>query len=222
MPQEKQSCRDCCHSFLFLTITFFTLGGVTAILIVSFVFGARFKIFSSGTPLLIYLVIATTFTVLLFLFTLWVSCKKSRASRSLLSVVFSMFDAGLYFLAIYALTQEEHLIQSIGNFWAEGSDIAVTLQNAFNCCGWNSSCAGKRSCASVIEPQLRKFWKAGAGSLLGLAVLLTIGVGFAFKISCSKDNYEQIEDIDTLQSQRDIGDGPPAEQKPEYQFRYSW
>jgi hypothetical protein len=221
MPEEKRSCRDCCHAFLFLTITFVTLGGVAAILITGFVFGTRFKIFSSDSPLLIYLVIATAFTVLLFLFTLWVSCKKSRASRSLLSVVFTIFDAALYFLSIYAFTQEKPLIQSIGGLWSKSSDVAKTLEAAFHCSGWDKPTdPSKPSCASVIEPQLKKYWKAAAGCLLGLAVLLTIGVVFAFKISCSKDNYQHIRDVDTLHSQPDIGDGPPAD--PKLDYKYSW
>jgi glucan phosphoethanolaminetransferase (alkaline phosphatase superfamily) len=221
MPAEKPSCRDCCHSFLFLTIAFVTLGGVAAILIASFVFGARFKVFSSESSLLIYLVIVTAVTVLLFLFTLWVSCKKSRASRSLLSVVFAIFDAALYFLSIYAFTQEAHLIDAIGELWSKSAEISEALEQAFNCRGWNESTdSTKPSCQSVIEPQLKKYWKAGAGSLLGLAVLLTIGVVFAFKISCSKDNYQAIQDVDTLHSQPDIGDAPLSEPKPEY--KYSW
>jgi hypothetical protein len=67
---------------------------------------------------------------------------------------------------------------------------------------------------------LKNYWYAGAGELLGLAVLLSVGVFFAFKVSCSKDRYTHVTDVDTLHSQPDIGDGPPSQPKSEY--KYSW
>jgi hypothetical protein len=147
---------------------------------------------------------------------------KSRASRSILSLVFLVFDLGLYFLSIYAFTQENAIINTLKNIWDKASlkDVKDALEKNFECCGWDTATCEKPSCKSVIEPKLKKYWKAGAGSLLGLALLLTIGVILAFKVSCSSDNYRNINDQDTLHSQPDIGDGLPAEPKTEY--KYSW
>jgi hypothetical protein len=158
-------------------------------------------------------------TVLVLLFALWMSCKKSRAIRSLVSVVFLVFDLALYFLAIFAFVKQSAIAESLARVWecTDLEEVAAALGQNFNYDGWDVPArAGWPSCKSVIEPQLTKHWKAGAGALLAMASLLTIGVVLAFKVSCSTDKYRRITDVDTLHSQPDIGEGLPAEPRTDY------
>jgi amino acid transporter len=202
---------DCCRGCYFLLTTLLTVGFVLAILIAGFVFGQTFKVFEYDKNLMVYLIIAMIGVLLVFFLFLWVSCRKTKGGRSILSVVFLLFDVGLFVISIVAFVQHKTVLNTMQNLWMNESSetqksIAVSLEAAFGCCGWDhdhpspegESCGEKHSnkgdCSDIIQPKVKKYWNLGAGLLLGFAVVLLVMVVFAFRIACQTGAYEQIED----------------------------
>jgi hypothetical protein len=187
-----------CRQFFFVIVSVLTIGSVLAILVTCFYFSAHFKLFSAESEILIALIISLVVTVLLLCFTVWVSCHAATASRCFLAVVFLAFDGGLFALSIFALVREGAVIGALGDFidHPQNDDQRTVVRNleaTFKCCGWDlpPACGHPDSCKDSIGGPLHTYWKAAAGATLGVAVLLLVAVGFAFKFACARD-YAQL------------------------------
>jgi hypothetical protein len=199
MPSEAApGASSFCRRFFVFIFSFLTVGSVLAILITCFYFSAHFKLFDAESDILIALIVSLVVTVLILCFTIWISCHAATASRCCLAFIFLAFDAGLFFLGIFALVREDAVIDSFGDMidhpkGADQQSLVDALQTTFKCCGWDShpSCGYTASCKESIGGPLRTYWKAVAGATVGIAALLLIAVVFAFKFACGGD-YAQL------------------------------
>jgi len=233
---------DCCKGFYFTILSVLTIGALLALVIAGFVFAHNFKIFDFDRRLLAYLIIALVVLALVFFLALWVSCRQGTAGRSIVSVVFLILSLGLAVLSIVALIQRNSIAGKLEKLWSDpgkqGSprwDAAVALEHAFKCCGWNDTdgtyypppdlnCSWPDDCSKKIEPDIKKWWKLGAGLLLGLSVILLAGTVFAFFLACRKES-------DVVAEMPSVGQGLLTSTPPDSagslgsnkgNYRYNW
>jgi hypothetical protein len=222
MSTDGSNGRECCRSFLFLSISFLTLGGVVAILITCFFFSVKFRLFDANSSLMIYLIVALVVTIFLFLFTIWISCHKSATTRFLLAIAFLVFDIALLFISIFAFVKEKPVREALGYMIdhpkpGDQQNIVDKLEETFDCCGWDIHCRdGRPLCKDKIGEPLSSYWKAVAGVALGLGVILFIGVVFAFKFACTtNESYQPLVDSG---ARVDSSAGPSATLGPKYKW----
>jgi hypothetical protein len=225
---------ECCRSIYFLLTTLLTVGFVLAILIAGFVFGEIFKIFQYDKNLLVYLIIAMVGVLFVFFLFLWISCRRTKGGRSILSVVFLLLDLALFIISIVAFVQRGTVINKMPQLWEGGSGsqtaLAASLESAFGCCGWDNAsqpadenCAVKHKdsgpCHNIIQPKLEKYWNLGAGLMLGFAVVLLVMVVFAFRLACKTVGYDQMEDPPSVPT---MGHGATSRTSTKPSYKYTW
>jgi hypothetical protein len=172
---------------------------VLGLLIAGLVMGLKLQLFQADGTLVPYYITATVVTVLMFVFSLWVSCHHSRCARIVLAVFFLIYALALVALAIIAFIRKNSITDDIAKLWTgggEGHKTAVrALEKAFECSGWetpNASSPYTRPCNGVIGPAVKKYWQIAAGVLLAFGVLLVVAIVFAFKLACGETD-ESVE-----------------------------
>jgi hypothetical protein len=194
----------CCRKFFFLFVSIITLGAVLGLFIAAIILGERVQYFDIDKKLLPITITVAVVAFLIFLFSVVVSCSQKRGCRIALAIIFILFAAALLAGAVVALVRQDDVVPAIQRAWQGTSqsdkDIVLALEDAFDCCGWDSpdsKCRdkGEPTCASVIPPDVDKYWKAVAGALLGFAVLLLILGGIATNCACNEPRVGEFHGV---------------------------
>jgi hypothetical protein len=218
----------CCRKFFFLLISTFTLGVILALLITALVMGAKLQFFKTDKNLLPIFIAATVLSLLIFIFSVIVSCSQKRSFRIALSIIFIVFAITLLICGIIAIAREKDVIPGLEELWTGTSqpekDLVEALQESFSCCGWNatpSGCERSSPCVEVIKPDVEKYWRGAAGALIGFAGLLLILGGIAYQCAYNEQATLDLESLDGLSFTYPSYPGTrPADSKELY--KYTW
>jgi hypothetical protein len=228
---------DCglfCRKFYFLVISIVVPGVVLALLIALLVLGISRQLFKADSNLIAYFIAATVVIVLLFLFSLWVSCHHSTRARIVLAVFFLIYSLGLIVLAIFAFLNKNTIVDDIAKLWdwtskSKSKETAVNaLEKAFKCCGWNTtrencSSHAEKSCQGPITDDIKKYWQIGAGCLLGFGILLVIAVVFAFRLACTEqEDHLELKSQGSTSRFTDPLDAGGATTDSKGPYKYTW
>jgi hypothetical protein len=223
---------QCCRKFYFLVLSIVGLGVVLAILIAGLVLGLKLQLFKADGKLVIYFIVATVITVLIFLFSVWISCHPSRRARIILAIFFLVYALAIVALGVLAFLIKNSIVDDIASLW-DGTDEATetavnALEDAFKCCGWNATrenCTAKsnESCNVSITDAIQNYWPIGAGVLLAFGVLLVIAIGVAFKLTCSeKEKDVELKSLGAASKLTDPLDAGGSSADSKGHIKYTW
>jgi hypothetical protein len=96
-------------------------------LITALVIGARLQIFKTDKNLLPILIAATALDLLVFLFSVFVSCSQKSHGRIALSIIFIVFAFTLLTCCIVAIVRESDVVPGLEKLWTGTSQTDKTL-----------------------------------------------------------------------------------------------
>jgi isoprenylcysteine carboxyl methyltransferase (ICMT) family protein YpbQ len=221
---------DLGRRFYFLLVSIITVGIVLAILITALVYGQRLHLFDYDARIRTWLIIIMSITVIIFLFTVWISCHPNHKTRIALCVFFMLYSLGIITLAVLAFVRQKSIIPDLENLWgnvernADDKTIVETIEDAYHCCGWadqmhDPECSAKRwrTCRDPVSDDVKQYWYWAAAVLLIFGILLLVATIFAIRI-VSTELSEQAEKRARPSHGSTFGEPPDSKGT----YKYAW
>jgi hypothetical protein len=193
------------RKLLFLFLSILTIGIIFGLLLAALILGQKIALYEKDKTLLPIVISAMVVSLLLLILAVFASFANKRGFRIGLGIICLVFALCFLTVGIIAIVNKNEIIPTLENVWSGTSktdqDIVDILQNAFECCGWNSTtptCSGKwkQLCVQVIEPDVDKYWNGIAGGVIGFAVVIVVLTIVGIVIVCrEKSTSEEAESL---------------------------
>jgi hypothetical protein len=186
-----------CARVLFTVLTLLTIGISAAMLILVLVAFVTMELKSFSQDIFIAIIIAMVVSILILGFGIYASCCGGKGAQTILTLIYLVYALALGALGIAILAMKNPILSQIGDLWdSDDPDISAAVDNIRDqehCRGWGNETDQSIDCKLKIEDLYKKYGIPAGAVLIVLFLLLLVGVFFAFKSICSKDDEPDLD-----------------------------
>jgi hypothetical protein len=182
-----------CKKVLFLFLSILTLGVIFGLFLAALILGQQIELFEKDKTLLAIVITVMAVSFLLLAFAIYVSFANKRIFQIVLGILCIILSFCFLAVGIAAIISKNEIIPTLEKVWSGTSttdqDIVTILQNAFECCGWNSTTGNcnktwTQPCVEVIKPDVDKYWNGISGGVIGFGGVVAVLAIVTTVITC--------------------------------------
>lgn len=184
----------CASGTIFTILTFLTIGFTFALFVFATVIYAKIK--SASNEAFIIIIVCLCISFLILLFGIYASCCGNDCVKVILSILYIIYAFGIGAMGVALIIYQKKLPDYFSNAYYDGTlsnTTKDTIEEAFNCKfpPKNILLDDSTNCLTKFEDYVHHYGLICGITLIALFILLFIGVCFAFRAICKKDNHDE-------------------------------